>query len=93
MTSSAELIAKLGGTVPSWHDRAACAAYEEFKHWWFPAEDTTYGDEPRQICSHCPVRSQCLEYAITLPERYGMWGGTTPAERKALLRKREVPAA
>lgn len=35
----------------------------------------------KQICAECPTRERCLEHAMTWPERWGIWGGTTPPER------------
>lgn len=40
--------------------------------------------ESRQICARCPVKTECLQYALDNGEDYGMWGGTTPQERKEL---------
>ena len=34
-----------------------------------------------QICAGCQVQRQCLEFAVTTRESYGIWGGTTPEER------------
>jgi hypothetical protein len=34
-------------------------------------------------CSWCPVLGECRGYALAAGERYGVWGGTTPAERRA----------
>jgi WhiB family transcriptional regulator, redox-sensing transcriptional regulator len=33
------------------------------------------------FCRRCEVRSECLHHAITWPEHWGIWGGTTAAER------------
>ncbi len=33
------------------------------------------------VCWSCPVRQVCLDHAIAAGERYGIWGGLTPAER------------
>ena len=44
-----------------------------------------------QICKPCPVKAQCLEAGWGDP--YGIWGGTTPAQRRSLLRKRSRRAA
>lgn len=41
----------------------------------------------KQICNDCPVKLRCLEHALVVPERYGVWGGTTPEERTAVLNK------
>lgn len=35
----------------------------------------------------CAVQAECLKYAIDLGEEHGVWGGTTEAERRPLLRK------
>jgi WhiB family redox-sensing transcriptional regulator len=34
-----------------------------------------------EICRRCPVQKTCAEYAITAREPFGIWGGTTPADR------------
>lgn len=35
----------------------------------------------KNICTSCPVAQQCRDAASGLPERYGIWGGLTEAER------------
>lgn len=42
----------------------------------------------KAICRMCPVRRQCLDYALEHREHYGVWGGTTSGERDRLLRAR-----
>lgn len=43
----------------------------------------------RTLCSQCPVRADCLDYATTKPyERHGVWGGMTPDERRNRIRRR-----
>lgn len=37
--------------------------------------------EAKAVCALCPVRIQCLNYAIENNERFGIWGGLTPHER------------
>lgn len=36
-----------------------------------------------QVCLDCSVRTQCLEFALATKEKYGVWGGMTPEQRKA----------
>jgi hypothetical protein len=36
------------------------------------------------ICDFCPVKDLCAAYAIIANEPYGIFGGTTPAERKLI---------
>src|SRR5262249_27100243 len=38
----------------------------------------------RQVCAACPVRQPCPDYAITNRIAYGVWGGLTERERRAL---------
>ena len=40
--------------------------------------------EAKAICSACEVRLECLEWAVTNEEKYGIWGGLTPQEREHL---------
>lgn len=35
----------------------------------------------KEFCAACPVREACLAEALRLGERWGVWGGMTPAER------------
>jgi len=38
----------------------------------------------KQICQRCPVRLQCLEYAMIADDEAGTWGGLTAIERRQL---------
>jgi WhiB family transcriptional regulator, redox-sensing transcriptional regulator len=42
----------------------------------------------KRICAKCPVRAECLDYALTNKETHGIWGGLNEMERRALLRRR-----
>lgn len=39
-----------------------------------------------EVCMDCPVRVECLTYAIVHVERFGIWGGTGGKERGKLIR-------
>lgn len=41
----------------------------------------------KDICEGCPVVVECLEHALRVPERHGVWGGLSADERKPLMRK------
>lgn len=43
-----------------------------------------------KFCLGCPVRLDCLQFALDMPAEYGVLGGTTQDERKRLRRKRQV---
>ena len=41
----------------------------------------------KAICATCPVRAQCLEFAIETNEPFGVWGGLNELERRRLARR------
>lgn len=41
----------------------------------------------RAFCSDCPVRARCLAEALDHQLEWGVWGGRTERERRALLRR------
>ena len=62
---------------------------------FFPVHKGNQYNEARTICSECPVREECLEYAMRtegneagLSSRIGMYGGMSPAERVKLGKQR-----
>jgi WhiB family redox-sensing transcriptional regulator len=42
----------------------------------------------KSICKGCPVKRECLEYALVNRERDGVWGGLGERERRRLIRQR-----
>jgi WhiB family redox-sensing transcriptional regulator len=41
----------------------------------------------KRVCHDgCPVLTDCLRYALTHGENYGIWGGTSPEDREGILR-------
>jgi WhiB family redox-sensing transcriptional regulator len=42
----------------------------------------------KTICRTCPVREECLEYAIVNGEKFGVWGGLSERERRRVRRAR-----
>jgi WhiB family redox-sensing transcriptional regulator len=57
---------------------------------FYPARNTDRNVAPaRAICAECPVAADCLAYALEHDERFGVWGGKTPAQRRALQRANE----
>lgn len=77
--------------TPDWHDSAACRGHPiglffiEDGERRIPFHERRQLERPaRAICSACPVRSDCLEWAMTVGEKHGIWGGLNPAERKRL---------
>lgn len=38
--------------------------------------------EAKRVCRDCPVRMECLSYAMSTPIDHGIWGGMTERERR-----------
>jgi WhiB family redox-sensing transcriptional regulator len=75
------------GLTPPELPGARCAQRDQDPELWFPANgNRATAERAKAICRICPVRSACLEWAMAANERTGIWGGTTPNERRALRR-------
>ena len=70
----------------AWQSDALCAQTDPEA--FFPEKGGSTRDA-KKICTGCEVRSQCLEYALSNDERFGIWGGLSERERRK-LRKRAV---
>jgi WhiB family redox-sensing transcriptional regulator len=44
--------------------------------------------EAKSLCKNCPVVAECLADALDNRTEFGVWGGMTERERRALLRRR-----
>jgi len=42
----------------------------------------------KAVCMGCPVRTECLADALDNGVEFGVWGGMTERERRALLKRR-----
>lgn len=76
-----------------WRDDGACTGMTEthgaaeVSAIFFPERGASL-KRARAICAECPVAEQCLEHALTLPERFGIWGGKSEKERRAMRKER-----
>lgn len=82
-------------TQTAWREKASCLRYPAVVFFGIddsesPAERRLREDKAKRICEACEVRRQCLDYALTTREPYGIWGGLTELERKARLRSRII---
>ena len=47
----------------------------------------------KAVCATCPVRTACLQHALDADEQYGVWGGCTEGERRAIARRSKSTSA
>jgi WhiB family redox-sensing transcriptional regulator len=70
--------------VEDWASAAACRESQPDQLFVRGAEQ----NKAKQLCSGCPVRTECLAEALDNQIEWGVWGGMTERERRALLRRR-----
>lgn len=74
---------------PDWFSRAACRGIPTAL--FFPDSQAAVPPEVDKLCDRCPVRRECLAYAVTDAEIKGVWAATSERDR-AELRRRGRPA-
>ncbi|WP_332645073.1 WhiB family transcriptional regulator [Aeromicrobium sp.] len=67
--------------TPAWMSDARCA---EIGGEPFFEEVGASSRQAIAICHSCPVREQCLQYALDNHEAWGLWGGLLPLQRQQL---------
>jgi WhiB family transcriptional regulator, redox-sensing transcriptional regulator len=72
-------------TKEAWRLDALCA--ETDPEAFFPEKGGSTRDAKR-VCTGCPVRAQCLEFALENDERFGIWGGLSERERRRVRLER-----
>lgn len=76
------------GEVP-WRQEASCRSHDSGL--FFPAGETGEAarviSRAKEICQDCPVSLECLFYAVSTGQRFGIWGGTDENDRRRLRRR------
>ena len=78
---------------PFWRASAQCRR-DNAVHFFAPAhferkdEKDAREGAARALCEICPVRVECLDYALAVEEPHGIWGGMNEFERRRVLRQR-----
>lgn len=71
-----------------WRDDAACRHTNA--ELFFPAGSTGAAvdqiEAARAVCGRCPVKAECLQFALETNQEAGIWGGTDEDERRKLRR-------
>ncbi|MEU9980567.1 WhiB family transcriptional regulator [Streptomyces sp. NPDC050856] len=72
-----------------WRHQAQCR--DEDPDLFFPIGNTgpalLQAEEAKAVCRRCPVREQCLRWALESGQEAGVWGGLSEEERRALKRR------
>lgn len=78
---------------PTWRASARCQGdnagyFFAPNHFERKEEKALREGTARALCRACTVREECLDYALTVEEPHGIWGGMNELERRRLLRRR-----
>ncbi|MGH3430711.1 MAG: WhiB family transcriptional regulator [Mycobacteriales bacterium] len=76
------LSARSGSSDESWRTKGRCRTVDPETFFPLPTEPA---DMALALCRSCPVRSACLRAALETGDCEGVWGATTPRERRAML--------
>jgi WhiB family transcriptional regulator, redox-sensing transcriptional regulator len=76
-------------TRRAWRDDALCR--ETDPEAFYPDRGES-AQEALSVCRRCPVTAECLAFALAHDERFGVWGGTTEADRQRLRRLQQEAA-
>jgi WhiB family transcriptional regulator, redox-sensing transcriptional regulator len=69
----------------AWMLRGSCRGADTRA--FFPSDGLGV-EAAQRICRSCPVRGECLEYALMNRIDQGVWGGASERERRRILRRR-----
>lgn len=75
--------------IDDWPAHAACRGMDPDRLFVQGAAQ----NRAKSVCASCPVRAECLADALDNAIEFGIWGGMTERERRALLRRRSDVAS
>lgn len=84
----------LDADVLGWMTEGACngLATRSDDPWFAEVGCSEQTASARRICLQCPVRERCMDFALTHRVEHGVWGATTPRQRRRMLSLRESAA-
>lgn len=68
-----------------WWDLGACRGLDASV---FYPDDDEGADVAKAVCADCSVQAACLDYALAVREKSGVWGGATERDRRRMIRQR-----
>lgn len=75
--------------MEGWRESAECRTVDP--DLFFPIGSTGPAlvqiEDAKSVCRRCPVRQECLDWALDTGQSIGVWGGKSEAERRTLRRR------
>ena len=82
-----KLIEALAVEDLGWQDYANCRGADA--DLFFPERGASTR-KAKGICAACQVQGDCLEFAVTKSEKFGIWGGLSERERRKIRKQRAL---
>ena len=79
-----------GAPATAWQQQGLCRTVDATvffppAHFEHKPEREAREAKAKAICAGCPVRAECLEWALATREPHGVWGGYSEIERRQIL--------
>ena len=74
------------GAERDWRGLGECSTGSNPDIWFSTAGKNLR--EAKRLCGRCPVRKQCLAFALEESVAHGVWGGMSESERRSLPRNK-----
>lgn len=83
---TADLLGMLAKASAPWMGQGWCSNQDMLKAWGLGPDDwfdrgSGYNKDALELCRACPVKTQCLQWALDHNETDGLYGGMTPYQR------------
>ena len=60
----------------------------QYTYIWYPSRGNDWRIA-KDICDVCPVKKECLQFALDTDEGEGIWGGTSERQRRRMRSERK----
>lgn len=83
----AGFVEQLRGDELEWQTKGICRTMDP-EHFFPEGRDQAYlAKEAKRICLDCPILRECRDWALTRHEEFGVWGGLSDKDRRAIWKK------
>ena len=87
MEDNGTLVSFVHKGTRDWQSEGACKGVEPDL---FFTERGVSNQTAKAMCGLCVIKVECLDYAVTNNEAYGVWGGKSERERRKIRRQQNV---
>lgn len=83
-TDYLEHVKQVNDSYVTWRSKASCLGVLSKEADFYDVREHYLKGLAKRYCNQCDAKQQCLYAALVTQEEYGLWGGLTPKQRKAI---------